>query len=43
MEPVLAHILIKERENSNELHTKVPIVLEKACITLSIGASCLQS
>ena len=40
---VLAQILIKEREDYNELHIKVPIVLEKVCVTLSMGASSVQS
>ena len=43
MDPVLAHILIKEIEGSNELQTEVPIVLEGACVTLSMGASIFQS
>ena len=37
LDPVLAHIVIKEREDSNELQTEVPIVLEMACVILSIG------
>ena len=43
LDPVLVQILIKEKENSNELHTEVLIVLEKACVTLFMGASYLQS
>ena len=41
LDSVLAHILIKEIEDSNELHIEVPIVLEKACVTLYMGASSL--
>ena len=41
LDPVLAQILIKEREDSNELQIEVPIVLERACVTLFMGASSL--
>ena len=40
---VLAYILIKEIEHSNELQIEVPIALEKACIILSMGASSFKS
>ena len=40
---MLAQILIKEKEDSNEWMIEVSIVLEKACVTLSMGTSSLQS
>ena len=43
LDSVLAYILIKEIESSSELHIKVPVALEKACIILSMGVSSFQS
>ena len=40
---MLAKILIKGKENSIELMVEMPFTLEKACVTLSIGASNFQS
>ena len=40
---MLAEILIKENENCIELMVEIPIKLKKACVTLSMGASSLQS
>ena len=40
---MLAKILIKEKENFIELMAEILIKLEKACVTLSMGASGLQS
>ena len=34
---MLAKILIKEIEHSNELHIEVLIVLDKACITIDFN------
>ena len=34
---MLAQIIIKEREDYNELMIEVPIVLEKACVTFFYG------
>ena len=40
---MLAKILIKEKENSIELMVEILINLEKACVTLSMGASNRQT
>ena len=40
---MLAKILIKEIDNSIELMVKIQITLEKACVTLFMGASILKS
>ena len=39
---MLAKILIMEKENSVELMVEIPITLEKACVTLSMGASSVK-
>ena len=39
---MLAKILIKGKENSIELMVEVPVTLEKACVTLSMGESNFQ-
>ena len=40
---MLVEILIKEKNNFIELIVEIPIKLNKACVTLSMGASRLQS
>ena len=40
---MLAKILIKHKDNSIELMVEMPITLERACVTLSMGASNFQS
>ena len=40
---MLVEIIIKEKENYIELMVEMPIKLKKACVTLSMGASSLQS
>ena len=40
---MLVEILFKEKENCIELMVEIPIKLKKACVTLSMGASSLQS
>ena len=42
LDPVLAKILIKERENSVQLQIMVSIKLKETCVFLSMGASRLQ-
>ena len=36
-------ILIKDKENSIELMVEMSVTLERACVTLSMGASNFQS
>ena len=43
LDPMLAYIIIKEREHSIELQTEEPIDLEEACVILSMGTSSFQS
>ena len=43
LDPVLAQILIKEKEHSDELWVEVSIKLGKACIILFMGTSSFQS
>ena len=40
---MLAKILIKDKENSIELMVEMPVTLERACVTPSMGASNFQS
>ena len=40
---MLANILIMGKDNSIELMVEMPITLERACVTLSMGASNFQS
>ena len=40
---MLSKILIKGKENSIELMDEMPVTLEKAYVTLSMGASNFQS
>ena len=40
---MLAESLIKEKENCIELMIEIPIKLKKACVTLSMRVSSLQS
>ena len=40
---MLVKILIKDKENSIELMVEMSVTLERACVTLYIGASNFQS